>query len=77
MGFKFVRSDTLLGKPCAIWEQPQGFRFWVWKGFYAVKKQMTVAFPGGMRVEEYPTEIDESYTIKPDEFKIPDNIKFQ
>jgi hypothetical protein len=30
-----------------------------------------------MRVEEYATEIDDSYSIKPDEFKIPDNIKFQ
>jgi len=26
---------------------------------------------------KYPTEIDESYSIKPDEFKIPENIQFQ
>ncbi|HTR31740.1 MAG TPA: hypothetical protein VMH27_20850 [Puia sp.] len=76
MGFRFVRPDTLLGKPCLIWEKPHAFRLWLWKGFYVVKKQMIDAFPGGMRIEEYPTMIDESYTIKPDEFKIPDNIKF-
>jgi hypothetical protein len=23
-GFVFVRSDTLLGKPCRVWEQPNG-----------------------------------------------------
>jgi hypothetical protein len=40
-------------------------------------KQMIADLPASMRVEEYPTEIDESYSIKPDEFKIPDNIHFQ
>jgi hypothetical protein len=77
MGFAFVRTDTLLGKPCGVWERPQSFRLWVWKGFYVVKKQLIANMPPGMRVEEYATEIDESYSIKPDEFKIPDNIQFQ
>jgi len=77
MGFAFVRTDTLLGKPCKLYEQSGTFRLWIWKGFWVVKKQMIADLPASMRVEEYPTEIDESYSIKPDEFKIPDNIHFQ
>jgi hypothetical protein len=77
MGFAFVRTDTLLGKPCKVWEDPNAFRFWIWKDFYVIKKQMIQGLPGGMRIEEYPTEIDEAYSIKPDEFKIPDHIQFQ
>lgn len=76
MGFAFVRSDTLLGKPCKVWEQPGAFRLWVWNNF-VVKKQIAQDLPAGMQMEEYPIKIDEAYSIKPDEFKIPDNIKFQ
>jgi hypothetical protein len=77
MGFTFVRTDTLVGKPCKVWERPRAFRLWIWNNCYVVKKKMIQDLPGGMRVEEYATEIDDSYSIKPDEFKIPDNIKFQ
>lgn len=76
-GFVFARPDTLLGKPCEIWESPGVFRLWVWNKFYVVKKELIGDFPASMRVKEYPTEIDESYSIKPDEFKIPENIQFQ
>ena len=76
MGFAFIRTDTLLEKPCKVWEQAAAVRLWVWNN-YVVKKQMIIGLPAGMRIEEYATEIDESYSIKPDEFKIPDNIQFQ
>jgi hypothetical protein len=75
-GFAFMRNDTLLGKPCKVWEMHGGFRFWVWNN-YVVKKQMITDLPQGMRIEEYAVKIDESYSIRPDEFKIPDNIQFQ
>jgi hypothetical protein len=75
-GFVFARLDTLLGKPCEIWEAHGAFRFWVWNKFYVLKKELMADFPASMRVEEYATEIDESYSIKPDEFKVPDNIIF-
>jgi hypothetical protein len=75
MGFSFVRSDTLLGKLCRVWEQPGGFSLWVWNN-YVVKKQIIQGLSAGMRLEEYAIKIDESYSIRPDEFKIPDNIKF-
>jgi hypothetical protein len=76
MRFAFVRLDTLLGKPCKVWEQPGGFRMWVWNN-YVVKKQIIQDFPAGMRIEEYPIKIDELYSIEADEFKIPDDIQWQ
>jgi len=77
MGFAVVRTDTFLGKPCKVWEHPGSFRFWIWKNFYVVKKEMIQSLAAGMRMEEYATEIDESYPIKPGEFLIPDNIRFR
>jgi hypothetical protein len=45
--------------------------------FTVASLQMIQVLPAGMRVEEFATEIDQSYSLKPDEFKIPDNIQFR
>jgi hypothetical protein len=68
-----VGTDTILGKPCQIAEIHDAFRFWIWKKII-LRKQIIQSF-NGIRVEEYATEIDDGYIIKPDEFKIPDNIQ--
>jgi len=70
-----VGNDTILGKPCVIREMHQAFRFWVWNKI-VLKKKLIQNGPE-INVAEYATEIDEDYVMKPDEFKVPPNIKVQ
>ncbi len=71
-----VGTDTIIGKPCQIVDMQHAFRLWIWEKI-PLKKQPIPAIMDGVKVEEYATEIDDSYVIKADEFKIPFNIKIQ
>jgi hypothetical protein len=70
-----VGKDTILGKPCRIVEVRHAFRIWYW-GKIALRREM-VSKVLGMRIEEFAIEVDENYSIGPDEFKIPASIKIQ
>ena len=71
-----IGVDTILGKPCRIMEVQHAYHIWYW-GRIPLKKVSIreTEMPAGE--EEYAVTIDENYKIKPDEFKIPVNVKMQ
>jgi hypothetical protein len=65
-----VREDTFLNKKCDVIDLG-GAKLWYWKGI-VLKKELPID-----GVHEYATSIDENYTIKEDEFRIPRDVKMQ
>jgi len=70
---KVIGSDTILGRRCEIIEYTKAYKVWYWKGI-ALKKEMVV---DGIIIQECAISIDESYSIKKDEFNVPKDVVWQ
>lgn len=70
---KPIGTETFLNRMCEVMDVG-GFKIWYWKGL-ALKKELMI--DGNQKVYEYAVSIDENYVIKPDEFKVPENVTFQ
>lgn len=68
-----VGHDTILGKPCQVVERQPRIRIWFWKNIPVKKLPLWISGPNV--VGEHATLIDENYVIRPNEFKVPANIK--
>ena len=69
---KLFGYDTILGKPCIVSIIDNQIKIWRWKNFILKKEFMDKNEEN--TVFEYVTEIDENYSIKPDEFDVPKDI---
>jgi hypothetical protein len=71
MGFKKVGDETILGKPCQIWEG-MSTKSWIWQNF-VLKTQVDLF--GKSTVEA--TKIDIGGAIDKSKFEIPADIKME
>ena len=67
-------QDTILGKPCKVVEYQHGVRIWLWKNIPLKNLPLWVSGP---KIGENAILVDENYVIRPNEFKVPANIKIQ
>ena len=70
-----VGQDTILGKLCQVVEHQQSMRIWFWKNIPL--KKLSLAVSGPRDVGEHATLVEENYVIRPNEFKVPTNIKIK
>ena len=67
-----VGDEIFLGRLCQVVELQEDMRIWFWKN---IRLKQHLFWLSGHRSEESAIFIDENYVIKPDEFKVPANIK--
>ncbi len=74
MGGKNVGTETILGKECEIWEIKKLMsKVWVWKSI-PLKSEVNMM---GISINQIATSVEVDIDISPDEFKIPEGIKFK